>query len=69
MRLQLKVIFALIDKTGKGFFDIDELMVYLVDNNLAENNKGDDLLFIRLDKNRNGKVDFTLIDDELQTLY
>ena len=69
LRLQLKVIFALIDKTGKGFFDIDELMVYLVDNNLAENNKGDDLLFIRLDKNRIGKVDFTLIDDELQTLY
>ena len=65
----MKVIFALIDKTGKGFFDIDELMVYLVDNNLAENNKGDDLLFIGLDKNRNGKVDFTLIDDELQTIY
>ena len=69
LRLQLKVIFALIDKTGKGFFDIDELMVYLVDNNLAENNKGDDLLFIRLDKNRIGKVDFTLIDDELQIIY
>jgi len=69
LRLQLKVIFALIDKTGKGFFDIDELMVYLVDNNLAENNKGDDLLFIRLDKKRIGKVDFTLIDDELQIIY
>ena len=69
LRLQLKVIFALIDKTGKGFFHIDELMVYLVDNNLAENNKGDDLLFIRLDKNRTGKVDFTLIDDELQIIY
>ena len=69
LRLQLKVIFALIDKTGKGFFDIDELMVYLVNNNLAENNKGDDLLFIRLDKNRIGKVDFTHIDDELQIIY
>ena len=56
-------------KQEKDFFDIDELMVYLFDNNLAENNKGDDLLFIRLDKNRIGKVDFTLFVDELQTIY
>ena len=69
LRLKLKDIFALIDKTGKGFFDIDEMMVYFVNNNLVENNKDADLLFIRLDKNRNGKIDFPQIDDELQTLY
>ena len=28
-----------------------------------------DLLFIRLDKNRNGKIDFPEVEDELQTLY
>ena len=44
-------------------------MVYFVNNNLVENNKDADLLFIRLDKNRNGKIDFPQIDDELQTLY
>ena len=69
LRLKLKDIFALIDKTGKGFFDIDEMMVYFANNNLLENNKDADLLFIRLDKNRNGKIDFPQIEDELQTLY
>jgi len=69
LRLKLKDIFALIDKTGKGFFDIDEMMVYLANNNILENNKDADLLFIRLDKNRNGKIDFPQIEDELQTLY
>ena len=69
LRLKLKDIFALIDKTGKGFFDIDEMMVYFVNNNLVENNKDADLLFIRLDKNRNGKIDFQTLDNELQVLY
>ena len=69
LRLKLKDIFALIDKTGKGFFDIDEMMVYFVNNNLVQNNKDADLLFIRLDKNRNGKIDFQTLDNELQVLY
>ena len=69
LRLKLKDIFALIDKTGKGFFDIDEMMVYFVNNNLVENNKDADLLFIRLDKNRNGKIYFQTLDNELQVLY
>ena len=69
LRLKLKDIFALIDKSGKGFFDIDEMMVYLANNNIVESNKNADLLFIRLDKNRNAKIDFPLIEDELQILY
>ena len=32
-------------------------------------NKDADLLFIRLDKNRNGKIDFREVEDEVQTLY
>ena len=69
LRLKLKDIFALIDKSGKGFFDIDEMMVYLANNNIVESNKNADLLFIRLDKNRNGKIDYYEIEDELQTIY
>ena len=69
LRLKLKEILSLVDKTGKGFFNFDEMMVYLANNNILENNKEADLLFIRLDKNRNGKIDFPLIDEELQTLY
>ena len=69
LRLKLNDIFALIDKEGKGVFDNDEMMVYLANNNILENNKAADLLFIRLDKKRNGKIDIQEIEDELQTLY
>ena len=69
LRLKLKDIFGLIDKTGKEFFDFDEMMVYFANNNLIENNKEADLLFIRLDKNRNGRIDFLTLYDELQVLY
>ena len=69
LRLKLKDIFALLDKGEKGYFDIDEMMVYLANNGLLDNNKEADLLFIRLDKNRNGKIDYPEVEDELQTLY
>ena len=69
MRLKLNDIFALLDKDGKGVFDNDEMMVYLANNNILENNKSADLLFIRLDKKRNGKIDLPEIEDELKTLY
>ena len=69
LRLKLKEIFGLLDKDGKGYFDVDEMMVYFANNGLLDNNKEADLLFIRLDKNRNGKIDFPEVEDELQTLY
>ena len=69
LRLKLKDIFSLLDKDGKGFFDVDEMMVYFANNGLLDNNKEADLLFIRLDKNRNGKIDYPEVEDELQTLY
>ena len=69
LRLKLNDIFVLIDKNGKGVFDNEEMMVYLANNEILDNNKAADLLFIRLDKKRNGKVDLPEIEDELQTLY
>ena len=69
LRLKLKDIFALLDKNGKGYFDIDEMMVYFANNGILDNNKEADLLFIRLDKNRNGKIDYNEVEDELQTLF
>ena len=69
LRLKLNDIFALIDKEGKGFFENNEMMVYLANNEILDNNKAADLLFIRLDKKRNGKIDLPELEDELQTLY
>ena len=49
--------------------DDKEMMEYFDNNGLLDNNRDADLLFIRLDKNRNGKIDYPEVEDELQTLY
>ena len=69
LRLKLKEIYALLDKEGKGYFEIEEMIVYFTNNGLLDNNKDADLLFIRLDKKRNGKIDYPEVEDEFQTLY
>ena len=69
LRLNLRDIFGLLDKDNKGNFTIDELVEYLVNNHITDNKRDIDLLFIRLDKNRNGRIDFSEIEDEIQTIY
>ena len=69
VRLKLNEIFGLLDKDGKGCFENGEMLEYFNNNGMLDNNRGADLLFIRLDKNRNGKIDFPEVEDELQTLY
>jgi len=69
VRLKLNDIFGLLDKDGKGYFENNEMIEYFNNNGMLDNNRGADLLFIRLDKNRNGKIDFPEVEDELQTLY
>ena len=69
LRLNLRDIFGLLDKSKMGAFSNEELVEYLENNNLMTNNRDADLLFIRLDKNRNGKIDFREVEDEIQTVY
>ena len=69
VRLRLNNLFGLFDKNGKGYFDYDEMMEYFCDNGMLDNCREADLLFIRLDKNRNGKIDYFEVEDELQTIY
>jgi Ca2+-binding EF-hand superfamily protein len=69
LRSNLKDIFGLVDNQGKGYFTDEELLDYLQNNGLLENNKAADLLFIRLDKNRNGKIDFPEVEEEIQPVY
>ena len=69
LRLNLRDIFGLVDKDNKGNFTIDELADYVGNNHITDNKRDVDLLFIRLDKNRNGRIDFSEIEDEIQTLY
>ena len=69
LRLKLRDIFRLLDYPNRGFFSNNDLIVYLQKNGLFCNNKNADLLFIRLDKSRNGNVFYKDIEDEVQTLY
>ena len=69
MRVKLNDIFKLLDKNDKGYFDHNEMVEYFKDNGILENIRDADLLFIRLDKNRNGKIDYYEVAEELPTLY
>ena len=69
LRLKLNDIFALLDQKRKGYVEHDELIEYFANNGILENMRDADLLFIRLDKNRNGKIDYYEIAEELPTLY
>jgi len=68
-RIKLRDIFTLIDQCCLGAFSKEELDNYLKQNCIFTSTKDSDLLFIRLDKNRDGKVDFDEFLYELQPLY
>jgi Ca2+-binding EF-hand superfamily protein len=80
IRKRLVEIFARIDRNNKGYFDINDWENYLKEmkniiynnsNNNINNNGfnesfiGRNLVFIRLDKKRLGKVDYIDLIDEL----
>ena len=69
LRIKLRDIFGLIDSMKRGYFNNGDLLVYLQKEGILVDDKDVDLLFIRLDKNRNGKIDYREVEDELQTLY
>ena len=61
------IIFQMIDKDNKGFFTCEDL--YKLINELFHNDqvkrKECDLLFIRLDRKRNGKIELWELENEL----
>jgi Ca2+-binding EF-hand superfamily protein len=69
LRLKLRDIFRLVDIIDCGYFSNNDLVVYLRKNLIFITDKHADLLYIRLDKNRNGKIDYREVEDELQTVY
>ena len=69
LRIKLRDIFGLVDYLQRGYFTNSDLVDYVQKENILYDDKELDLLFIRLDKNRNGKIDYIEVEDELQTLY
>ena len=66
---RIKDIFKMFDIKGLGYFNFEEFIRYLKENDMLDESLSIDLLFIRLDKNRNGKIDFSEIADEIEALY
>ena len=69
LNLKLKNIFGNIDTSKNGYFSNKDLETYLKNNNIYNDDLDKDLLFIRLDKNRNGKIDYQEVYDETHPLY
>ena len=69
LNLKLKKIFEKIDMGKTGYFSHDDLVLYMEKNRIFTDEKELDLLFIRLDKNRNGKIDYKEIYDETHPIY
>ena len=69
LNLKLKKIFGKIDIGKNGYFSNDDLVVYMKKNRIFTDNKELDLLFIRLDQNRNGEIDYKEIYDETHPIY
>ena len=66
--LDVKKIFDDIDFNRKGYFEINDFIMYLKKNYLYGNSVAADLLFIRLDKNRNGRIELKEVEDEIKSL-
>jgi Ca2+-binding EF-hand superfamily protein len=66
---KIEELFNLIDENKNGFLVYDDLIKYLIKNNIDSNNQlGMDLLFIRLDKERKGKLFLANFLEELRAL-
>ena len=67
---KIKELFDFIDINNKGFLVYDDLIKYLLNENINYNNQlGYDLLFIRFDKGRNGKIFFKDFLEEFKIVY
>lgn len=70
VRCRLREIMDEIDIDGVGYFNAKDFLNYLEKNNLLKDNENEwDLVFIRFDKNRDGKVDYWELEDELMATY
>ena len=69
LRLKLKDLFNLIDTNLSNDINFDDLEQYLKKNNILINIKDANLLFIRFDKNRDGKIDYCEFEEEFQPQF
>ena len=69
LKKNFKEIFKLLDNSGKGFIGEKEFLMYIQNNDLFKSGNDCDLLFLRLNKLRNGKIEFQEMMDEFEPIY
>ena len=62
-------IFNSMDNSGKGFIGEKDFVMYIQNNDLFKSSKECDLLFLRFNKLRNGKIEFKEMMDEIEPIY
>ena len=65
---KLKEFYNLIDNRNVGYFEYSDLINYLQENRINFKQLNADLLFIRLDKKRNGRIYFEDLEDEFNLI-
>ena len=65
LNIDFKDVFNELDTEKQGYFNFDNFIDYLKGYNLIEENINPDLLYIRLDKNRNGIIDLEEFAQEM----
>ena len=68
LSINYKDVFNELDTERKGYFNFDNFYDYLKGYDLIEENINPDLLYIRLDKNRNGIIDLEEFEEEMKPL-
>ena len=65
VKSQIGIIFNKIDYSGLGFISDMELFIYLENARIKCNKFQNDLIFIRFDKNKDGRIEMWEIEEEL----
>ena len=68
LKIKFSDIFKLLDPTGTGFIDEKELAIFMQKNGILKSNNECDLLFLRLNKARNGQIEFQEMCDEIEPI-
>lgn len=69
LKIKFSDIFHLLDPEGNGFVGEKELLYFMKNNGIFSSNNDCDLLFLRLNKLRNGKISFQEMCEEIEAVY
>ena len=69
LKIKFSDVFKLIDPMGNGYVGEKELAIFMQKNGIFNSSTECDLLFLRLNKLRNGKIDFQEMCEEIEAVF